>query len=107
MNAFWDKFKKRCKRDLKHVLMGRTNNEEFQLKMHEKEIKSRKTLSEAQSGFNKWLFSLKKSKYSNHKNYEIMKSSADPNRVIWAHISELSAKPKTAIRSPRNVDLKF
>lgn len=75
--------------------------------MQTKEIKSKEELSDAQSGFNKWLFSLKKSKYSNHKNFEQLKSSGDPSRIIWAHISEIDRKPKTAIRSPRNIDLKF
>lgn len=31
MTAFWDKFKKKCKRDLKDVLMVRTTNDSYNI----------------------------------------------------------------------------
>ena len=76
-------------------------SDEFYSKMYERDLKSRRDQSDVQSGFNKWLFSLKKSKFDHRKYYERCKSSDDPNRVLWAHVNEVKSTPLVARKNIR------
>lgn len=73
-------------------------SEQFPQKMYKRELEARKDLSDVQSGLNKWLFSLKEDDDPSHKHYERCKSSSDPNRALWAHVSKVSHEPKMKAR---------
>lgn len=68
--------------------------------MEERDKKSRRDLSDVQSGLNRWLFSLKKSNDPTRKHFELCKGSADPNRVIWAHVNEITSKRRITMKKP-------
>ena len=100
----WDGFKKKCRLSVKKGRKQKSlfyKTEEFPAKLKLKEANSKKDLSDAQSGLNKWLFSLKKSNDSTRKHYEVLKCSGDPNRVLWAHINEVKQDPIVKILKPK------
>ena len=76
--------------------------ESFPEKIKKLDDESKRELSDVQSGLNRWLYSLKKSNDLSRKHYQAMKTTNDPDRVLWVQINEPKLSKMVKIKTKQS-----